>query len=173
MRVSTGNYVSQIFPSFVRKQARRVWGISLIFVAFWVFLILFAPVAENAGWHPISSNIYNFFGYICHQMPERSFHIAAHPFAVCSRCFGVYSGLFGGILIYPFFKQIEDIEPPSRIWLFLALIPMGIDWSLGVFGVWENTHFSRFVSGVVLGVACAVFIVPALIELFRLLLVKK
>lgn len=173
MRFSPESYVPQSVPSFIRRQGWAIWGISLFFTALWVFLIMLAPVAENAGWQAVSSSIYSFFSYLCHQLSERSFHLGAHPFAVCSRCLGVYFGLFGGFLIYPFFKRIEDIEPPRRMWLFLALIPMGIDWSLGVFGIWENTHFSRFATGIVLGVVCALFIVPALIELFRLLLGRK
>jgi uncharacterized membrane protein len=100
-------------------------------------------------------------------MPERSFHLAEHPFAVCSRCFGVYFGLFAGFVVYPLLVKIEKTEPLPRFWLFLAMIPIGIDWTLGVFGIWENTHWSRFITGAILGAACAVFIIPALVEIFR------
>ncbi|MBC7899046.1 MAG: DUF2085 domain-containing protein [Saprospiraceae bacterium] len=96
-----------------------------------------------------------------------------HQLAVCSRCFGVYFGLFAGFLIYPLWRRIEEIEPLARFWLFLSLVPISIDWSLTVFGVWENTHLSRFVTGLVLGVVCATFIVPALVEIFRNFSVKK
>jgi hypothetical protein len=50
---------------------------------------------------------------------------------------------------------------------------MAIDWLLGVFEIWENTHLSRFLTGAILGAACAVFIVPALIEVFALLSNKR
>ena len=112
-------------------------------------------------------------GTVAFQMPSRSFHVENHQFAVCSRCFGVYFGLFFGFLIYPLCRKIEEIEPLPRFWLFLAMIPIGIDWLLGVFDIWENTHFSRFLTGMLLGAACAVFIVPALVEIFRLLAGKK
>lgn len=173
MKFSPENYVPQAVPSFVRKQAWTIWAISLSFIALWVFLILLAPVAESAGWQALSAPVYNFFSYICHQMPERSLRIGSEPFAVCSRCLGVYFGLLCGFLFYPVFKEIDEIEPPRRAWLFLALIPMGIDWSLGAFGIWQNTHFTRFATGVILGVACAIFIVPALVELFRLMSRRK
>ena len=101
-------------------------------------------------------------------MPARSFQLENHSFAVCARCFGVYAGLLFGFLIYPFVRSIEETEPLPRLWLFLALVPMGIDWSLGFFGVWENTHFSRFFTGLILGAACAIFIIPALVELARI-----
>jgi uncharacterized membrane protein len=84
-------------------------------------------------------------------MPERSFHLDGHALAVCSRCFGVYFGLVAGFAAYPFFRPIDEIEPLARFWLFLALVPISVDWSLGVFGIWENTHLTRFVTGAILG----------------------
>lgn len=167
------NYQPLAIAGKIRKQAWKVWTISALVVFLWVFLIVFAPFAQTYDLTSISAPLYKFFSYLCHQQAERSFHFHAHQFAVCARCFGVYFGLFSGFLIYPLFRRIEEIEPLPRFWLFLALIPIGIDWSLGIFGIRENTYLSRFVTGMILGVACAVFIVPALVELFRLLTIKR
>ena len=167
------NYTPQTFLPQIRRQAWTIWGVSFSVVFVWILLILLAPAAEAGNFTGVSAPIYKFFGFICHQISERSFSIAEHQFAVCSRCFGVYFGLFFGFIIYPFFQKIEEIEPLPRVWLFLAMIPIGIDWSLGVFGIWENTHLSRFITGLILGAACAVYIVPALIEIFRLLAGKN
>lgn len=171
MRQTIENYTPQTLLPLLRKQARTVWGVSFGVVFIWVFLILFAPLAAG-NLNYISAPIYKFFSFFCHQQSERSFHFAEHPFAVCSRCFGVYFGLFGGFLAYPLFRRLEDVEPLPRFWLFLAMIPIGIDWTLGVTGVWANTHLSRFVTGAILGAACGIYIVPALVEIFRLLLNK-
>ena len=138
------NYVPQNMLESRRREAFAAWGIFGFLAAFLVLAILLAPVAEAHGFISVSHPIYKFFSFICHQMPSRSFHLEDHSFAVCSRCFGIYFGLFGGFLVYPLFRRIEGVEPLPRLWLFLALIPMGIDWSLGFFGTWENTHFSRF-----------------------------
>ena len=173
MKLSVENYTPQTLLPRMRKQARTVWIISFLVIFAWVFLILLAPFAEASNYTTVSALVYKFFSYICHQIPARSFHAAGHPFAVCSRCFGVYFGLFFGFIIYPLFRKIEEVEPLPRFWLFLAMIPIGIDWTLGVFGIWENTHFSRFVTGMILGAACAIFIVPALVEIARLLTGKK
>ncbi len=163
------NYIPQDFTEKFRKQAWKVWSVSLVVVAVWVFAILLAPLAKADGFENLATPIYKFFGFICHQMDSRSFHVENHQFAVCARCFGVYFGLLFGFLIYPFFRKIDEIEPLPRFWLFLAMIPIGIDWSLGAFGIWENTHLSRFITGLILGAACAIYIVPALVEIFRLL----
>ena len=161
------NYNPQSFLKSMRTQAWKVWIISSIVVFLWVFLIVLAPVAKINGLAGISTPLYKFFSYICHQISERSFHVEGEQFAVCSRCFGVYFGLLTGFLIYPFWRKIDAIEPLPRFWLFLSLIPISIDWSLTIFGVWENTHASRFITGLILGVACATFIIPALVEITR------
>lgn len=167
------NYAPQITPKHIKKQAITAWSLGFAVVFVWVFVILLAPVAEANNLTYISAPIYKFFSVLCHQIPSRSFHIENHQFAVCTRCFGVYFGLLLGFVVYPFFRPIEEIEPLPRIWLFLALVPMGVDWSLGFFEIWENTALSRFLTGLILGVACAIFIVPALVELLRLLSNKR
>ena len=78
-----------------------------------------------------------------------------------------------GVEIRAPWRKVDDIEPLPRIWLFLSMLPIGIDWSLGVFGIWENTHVSRFITGGILGFACATYIIPALVEIFRYLLIKR
>ncbi len=163
------NYIPQNLTAYFRRQAWKVWFISLLVVFVWVFLIVLAPVAKANGFEHIAAPVYKFFGYICHQIDSRSFHVEDHPFAVCARCFGVYFGLLFGFVMYPLIRKVDEIEPLPRFWLFLAMIPIAVDWSLGVFNIWENTHLSRFVTGMILGTACAVFIVPALVEIFRLL----
>lgn len=167
------NYIPQSYAQIFRRQAWKIWAISLFVVFVWVGAIMLAPIAKANGLESLSAPVYKFFSYICHQMPERSFHILEHQFGVCSRCFGVYFGLLVGFVIYPLFRKVDEIEPLPRFWLFLAMIPIGVDWSLGIFGIWENTHLSRFVTGLILGAACAIYIVPALVEIFRLLTSKN
>ena len=164
------NYVSQGDAVQMRRRAFFVWSIFAALIAVWVFLIALAPIAEANNLTNVSSSIYNFFGFLCHQNSARSFSFYDHALAVCSRCFGVYFGLFLGFIIYPFLRLIEETEALPRIWLFLAMIPMAVDWMLGAFSVWENTHFSRFLTGTILGAACAIFIIPALVEISRNLL---
>ena len=150
-----------------RRQAKRVWLIGLLAVSVWTLLIVAAPAALSNGLTAFASPIYHFFSFVCHQLGERSLHLGGEPFAVCSRCFGVYFGLIAGFAIYPLWRNITDIDPLPRFWLFLSLIPITIDWSLTMFGVWENTHLSRFITGLILGIACATFIIPALVEVTR------
>lgn len=150
-----------------RSQAARVWAVLAIISFLWVALTVVPPVFAYGPIGSVSGLLYEFFSYVCHQKPERSLHILGHQFAVCSRCFGVYFGILVGISIYPLWRKIDEIEPLPRFWLFLSLVPIGIDWTLGVAGIWENNHASRLITGAILGIACATYIVPAMVEITR------
>ena len=167
MPESAANYISIDLQKRFHDQARRVWTTTLIVILAWVGFIIAAPVFLSGGFVTASSPIYTFFSYICHQIPERSLHLVGHQMAVCSRCSGVYLGLLLGMLAYPLWRQLYEIEPIPRFWLFLSLVPITIDWSLTVFGIWENTHGSRLITGLILGFACSTYIVPALVEIVR------
>ena len=167
MTEPAANYISIDLQNRFLTLARRVWATSTLAVLAWVGLIALAPVMLSTGFSSVSNPIYTFFSYICHQIPDRSLHLAGHQMAVCSRCSGVYLGLLLGMLAYPLWRQLYEIEPIPRFWLFLSLVPITVDWSLTVFGIWENTHGSRLITGLILGFACSTFIVPALVEIVR------
>jgi uncharacterized membrane protein len=160
-------YISIERAAFFRRQAWRVWAVTLAFTAIWVLLIVIPAIAKSYGSDGSADPLYRFFGYICHQIDSRSFHLREEKLGVCSRCFGVYFGLFAGTAVYPIWRSVANIEAPARIWLFLSLVPITIDWSLTFFDIWENTQASRFATGLVLGIACATFIVPAVVEIRR------
>ncbi|MFZ1702186.1 MAG: DUF2085 domain-containing protein [Pyrinomonadaceae bacterium] len=164
---SVETYIPVDIAARFRRQAVKVWVIGIAVVFVWTAAIILAPLAKTGGLTAVSSPLYSFFSLICHQLPDRSFHIAGEQFGVCSRCFGVYFGLLLGFAIYPLWRNITEIEPLPRFWLFLALIPIGIDWSLTVFGIWGNNHASRVITGLILGLACSTFIVPAIVEITR------
>lgn len=159
--------------SAMTKQAKNVWVVGLAITFIWAALILVDPLAKSFGFSSFSIGLYGFHSFICHQMADRSLHLLGEPFGVCSRCTGVYFGIFFGFAIYPLWRRLDDIEPISRVWLFLSLMPIGIDWSLTFFGYWENTHLSRFLTGMILGATCATYIVPASVEIVRNLTWKR
>ena len=130
-----------------------------------VGLILAAPLAQASGHTAVASAIYSGFSFVCHQIPERSFNLAGHKFGVCSRCTGLYSGLALAALAYPRVRSLKQTDTPRLFWLFLATLPLAIDFSLGYFNIWHNNHLSRFVTGALLSSVAVFFIIPGLIEL--------
>ncbi|MCW5959789.1 MAG: DUF2085 domain-containing protein [Pyrinomonadaceae bacterium] len=167
------NYVPQFSDNEFRSRAFKAWGMGLAAVSIWNLVIIAPPLLASAGANSAANSIFYFFGFLCHQIPERSFEVLGHHFAVCVRCFGVYFGLIVGFLIYPLIRNIEEIEPFPRVWLFLSLVPIGVDWLLGMLDIWQNTFLSRFVTGAILGAACAIFIIPAIVELSQMYQRKK
>jgi len=130
-----------------------------------IALIIGAPLALKSG-HPFFGlTVYRAFSYVCHQIPERSFFIAQHPFAVCSRCFGLYAGFATAAVFYPLVRSLKSIETPARKWLFVAAAPMAIDFAVEFFGIGHNTHFSRFSTGALLGSVAVFYVMPGLLDL--------
>lgn len=128
-------------------------------------LIIGAPLTFTAG-HPIwGLAIYRAFSYVCHQIPERSFFIAGHQFAVCARCTGLYAGFTIATVSYPLVRPLTQIDTPQRKWLFLAAAPLAVDFALGLFGIWNNTHSSRFITGALLGAVSVLYVMPGLMDL--------
>lgn len=135
--------------------------LSLIFVA----VIVGAPLAIAGGYGPLGATIYQGFSHLCHQIPERSFVIAGHKFAVCARCTGIYAGFAAATLLYPLVKSLRQTETPARKWLFVAAAPLAIDWALEFFGFWNNSHTSRLITGALLGATAVFYVLPGLVDL--------
>ncbi len=166
MGIPIENYASPFaFEKSAQRRSVFIWAITFKIIALWVGAIFLAPIAKSYHYNVLADSIYSFFGYLCHQISIRSFHIDDEPFAVCARCFGIYFGLFLGAIIYPFIFPFRNTEPLPRIWLFISLAPTTIDFALGFFGIWANTHFSRLVTALIFGVTCMFYIIPALVDI--------
>jgi uncharacterized membrane protein len=65
----------------------------------WVAILITAPVLLAHGFVVLPAIIYEAAGLVCHQKPERSFHLLGIQLPVCARCFGLYaSGAAGAWL---------------------------------------------------------------------------
>jgi uncharacterized membrane protein len=155
------------------RRARAVW-FSITIVALTLLLaIIAAPLASAFGYTSFASSIYKAFSFVCHQIPERSFHLAGNKFAVCSRCTGLYSGFAAAVLAYPVARSLRNTATPSILWLILAALPLAIDFSLGYFNIWANTQASRFATAALFSATTVFYIVPGLIEIAGMLLKRQ
>ena len=157
------------FPPIDKSKTRStvfaVWlFIATIAVAI-LLAVVIAPVTQAQGHKSFAAAIYHAFSYLCHQIPERSFHLAGHPFAVCSRCTGLYAGFALATLALPLMRSLKRTDTPHIIWLLLSAAPLAIDFGLTYFGWWENNHFTRVTTGALFGAVAAIYVVPGLIEL--------
>jgi uncharacterized membrane protein len=155
-------YIPQVVPT---RRPLVFWLVSAGTVLGLVSLILVAPIAAADGHNGLAFAIYRAFGTMCHQMPERSYFIDGHQFAVCSRCTGIYFGFAFTLVLYPLVRSIRSTATPPRSLLILATLPLAIDFSLTFFGFWENTHTSRLLTGALLGSVSVFYVMPGIVDL--------
>lgn len=155
-------YLPQVVPT---KRPLVFWLVSATAVVFIVSLIVIAPIAAASGHNEVAEGIYRGFGIFCHQRPDRSYFIDGHKLAVCSRCTGMYAGFALTLLIYPLLRSLRSAATPPRSLLFLAALPLVLDFSLNFFGIWENTHTSRLLTGAILGSVSVFYVMPGIVDL--------
>jgi uncharacterized membrane protein len=130
-----------------------------------LILVLGAPLAAANNNPRLALTIYRAFSTVCHQLPERSFFIAGHPLAVCARCLGLYAGFGLVLFLYPLIRPLRSNSLPPPKWLFLSAAPLSLDFTLTLFGIWENTHTSRLLTGMLLGGVTVFYVMPGIVEL--------
>jgi uncharacterized membrane protein len=123
----------------------------------WVGAILSAPAwtGSAASDSPVppraaavaSAAIYSVGALICHQRPERSFHLAGAQLPVCARCTGLYAGGALGVLAWVALAGARRASarratpltstPVARRVLIAASIPTAITLLTALVGLWE------------------------------------
>jgi uncharacterized membrane protein len=134
-------------------------GVAALAVA-WLSLILAAPVL----WIPLAGVVYLAGAAICHQLPDRSFHLHAAQLPVCARCLGLYVGAALGSVAAA--ATIAGRAPAARrtTWFATAAaaaptaITLVLEWGTG----WPVSNVARASAAVPLGCAVAFVVVSAL-----------
>jgi uncharacterized membrane protein len=117
----------------------------------WTGIILTAPMTVHrpalAG--PAAA-VYAGAAGICHQRPERSFHVGGRQLPVCARCFGLYiAGAAGALLAWG--SRVRPGER-TRIVLALAAAPTVLTWTAEVMGLATFSNATRALAALPLGV---------------------
>lgn len=133
------------------------WTFAVGGVAVLALLAVLPPVIGGE----VGAVLYRGFSAACHQIPERSPHLAGGPIALCHRCSGILAGFLLGLALIPL------AAPASRaaicrgrqgLWLLLSVAPTAIDWALGASGLWANTPASRVLTGMLFGLTAGVIL---------------
>ena len=98
-------------------------------------LVLAAPLALAHGYTVLPAVVYEAAGLICHQRPERSFHLAGIQLPVCARCFGLYASGAAGALIACLAGLSGAGRAPARSAAF-AIAVASIPTALTVIAEW-------------------------------------
>jgi uncharacterized membrane protein len=109
----------------------------------------------------------NAIGYtVCHQISSHSFMIGAIQFPICSRCAGMYLGVFFGVCILLVQKK-QLILPTRKQYFFLGFLIAfwlldGVNsffsTSLGKNLLYQPSNMLRFITGFGMGICIAITI---------------
>jgi uncharacterized membrane protein len=125
-------------PTSVRRQsilgtAAVVWAGALILGAF-----IASRREVGAAAYALSVAIYGVGAIICHQRPERSFHLWGAQLPVCARCAGIYLGAAVAVVIASIVQVNAARELPGkrlRAAIVVAALPtlltLTYEWTTG------------------------------------------
>jgi len=147
-----------------RRKLVRAYVLTLAATIVGLGTIVLAPILRASG-SRASSVLYACFAPVCHQNPGRSFSLLGHPLAVCARCFGVYAGFLGGMILYPFIRGFHDLRLPRLRDFLIVSLPVGLDAAANILGLWNTPNLPRFLLGSAWGAILPFYWLVALGEL--------
>jgi uncharacterized membrane protein len=134
-------------------------GLLTIAAVLWTVVIIATPVAAARGYRPVLVLfVYQIGALICHQRPERSFHLAGIQMPVCARCFGLYAAGAAGLLIAWAMRSVWPM-PQVRTVLALAALPIAISVGLEWTGLIATTNLVRTMTALPLGFAAGLVVI--------------
>lgn len=134
--------------------------IFFIFISFWCFGIISPVVFQKSKvfliTKPFLTQIYS---TVCHQAHEKTISVGGENILVCSRCAGIYLGVFLTGLI-----SLILTKTPMRISYFLlsSFILMLIDVSFTTLGIYTYSKLFALVTGLLLGSTLLLFVLEQL-----------
>lgn len=124
----------------------------------WTALLFAAPLAVISSDRPVSragSLVYLAGAFVCHQRPERSFHLAGVPLPVCARCAALYVSALAGAVAAGVFATGSVAERRARWLLGLAAVPTVTTLAVELLGLAHPSNAARAISALPLGAAAA------------------
>lgn len=87
----------------------------------WVVLLATGPWVASAA-ASLGGSLYAIGALICHQQPDRSFHLGAAQLPVCARCLGLYAGGAAGLVLWTLAGSRRAVSWPARRAVLLLLV---------------------------------------------------
>lgn len=116
----------------------------------WAAVVVLAPSVVGRGEAPAAAAlVYRAGAVICHQRPERSFHLAGVPLPVCARCTGLYAS--GALAALAACVGTAALPRRMRAALAAAALPTAVTVALEWSGVAQFSNATRMLASVPLG----------------------
>ena len=105
---------------------------------------------------------------VCHQLPSRSFHFHGEQVALCHRCVGIWGAIPIAVGLFAVLRRWDDrVAAKPGLTIVLSLVPLGIDWTGDILGVWTNTTASRLITGAIFGLVAGYFLARVVVKSIR------
>jgi uncharacterized membrane protein len=135
----------------VQRLKGTIAGASLL----WALGLPMAAIAVAGQPHALTYafafTMYAIGSVVCHQLPDRSFHVAAVALPVCARCTGIYLGAAVASML----AATRRLPRPSHVvlWLLASALPtaatLSYEWTVGS----APSNWTRAAAGLALGFA--------------------
>lgn len=102
------------------------------------------------------SFIYSAGDFLCHQRLDRSIIINENQMPFCARCTAIWLGLAIGLGFMVFY--IVELNEKFIFALLIGLVPIGVDGTGQLVGLWESTNMTRVITGLIIGILCGIAI---------------
>src|SRR5436189_3700603 len=141
---------------------RRVIVLMAALAAAWIVLLAAAPILPVQ----LAGALYAVGAHICHQRPERSFHLFAAQLPVCARCLGIYcGGALGAWLAAGARTRAAFVTLSPRMLLLSGAMPTALTLAAEWSGIWRGSNPGRAMAGLPLGFVVALVVVQAVATL--------
>ena len=127
----------------------------------WVLAVLASPVLPA----PVSAVIYLVGSRICHQLPDRSFHLFGGQLAVCARCAGIYAGAAVGAGVGRWVWPQAAVGLGARGILVAGAMPTAVTWVSEWAGAWASSNVDRAAAALPLGIAVGLVVMQTVATL--------
>jgi len=122
----------------------------------WALAIAGAPLLPE----PLAAVIYVIGSGVCHQRPERSFHLFDAQLPVCARCAGIYAGAAAGAAL-AIMGGWRTGDRDRRL-MTIAAVPTVLTVVAEWVGLWHPGNPARALAGLVLGTVVSAVLVATL-----------
>ena len=133
----------------------------------WLVLLTATPIGPTS----VAALTYSIGAFICHQIPERSFHAGGFQLPVCARCLGIYAGFAAAawtqVLLSPAASNgWRRLTPASARRVFVvSALPTALTLVLEWTGVWRGSNIVRAIAGLALGAGVALVVMSVVATL--------
>lgn len=151
----------------VRSLARASRAAFPATAVLWAALVVSAPwlaASRSSIGVRIATASYVIGSLVCHQRPDRSFHVGGAQLPVCGRCTGLYlSAAVGVIATWAWLRGGPASRPVRwRAWLLLSALPTLCTFAFEVAGLWMPSNVSRAAAGAPLGLVAGALLTESL-----------